>query len=91
MTELMPYISGLVTLLFGAGFFLALKEQSKIKQLFQKQSTNSREDNQQIFILLAALTADSLFHAQTKSLIFIHAQPVLQRYNLALHILHALQ
>ncbi len=31
MTELMPYISGLVTLLFGAGCFLALKEQRKIK------------------------------------------------------------
>ena len=29
MTELMPYIAGLVTLLFGAGFFLALKEQRK--------------------------------------------------------------
>jgi hypothetical protein len=29
MTELMPYISGLVTLLFGAGLFFALKEQKK--------------------------------------------------------------
>jgi hypothetical protein len=29
MTELMPYIAGLVTLLFGVGFFLALKEQNK--------------------------------------------------------------
>ncbi len=29
MTELMPYISGIVTLLFGAGFFLALKELNK--------------------------------------------------------------
>ena len=29
MTELMPYIAGLVTLLFGAGFFLALKELNK--------------------------------------------------------------
>jgi len=31
MTDLMPYIAGLVTLLFGAGFFLAIKEQSKDK------------------------------------------------------------
>ncbi len=31
MTELMPYISGIVTLLFGAGFFLALQEQRKHK------------------------------------------------------------
>ena len=31
MAELMPYISGLVTLLFGLGFFLALKEQTKSK------------------------------------------------------------
>lgn len=29
MTELMPYIAGLVTLLFGAAFILALKEQRK--------------------------------------------------------------
>jgi hypothetical protein len=29
MTELMPYIAGVVTLLFGAGCFLALKEQNK--------------------------------------------------------------
>jgi hypothetical protein len=31
MTSLMPYISGIVTLLFGAGFFLALKELNKNK------------------------------------------------------------
>ncbi len=31
MTELMPYISGLVTLLFSAGLFFAFKEQKKIK------------------------------------------------------------
>jgi hypothetical protein len=31
MTELMPYVSGVVTLLFGAGFFLALKELNKNK------------------------------------------------------------
>ncbi len=31
MTELFPFISGLVTLLFGAGFLLALKEQRKTK------------------------------------------------------------
>ena len=31
MTDLMPYLSGLVTLLFGAGCFLALKEQKKTK------------------------------------------------------------
>jgi|GEM_PF-2235689 len=31
MTELMPYIAGLVTLLFGVGCFLALREQTKIK------------------------------------------------------------
>jgi hypothetical protein len=29
MTELMPYIAGIVTLLFGAGCFLALKELNK--------------------------------------------------------------
>lgn len=29
MTELMPYISGIVTLLFGAGCFLALKDQKR--------------------------------------------------------------
>ena len=29
MTELMPYIAGLVTLVFGVGFFLALQEQKK--------------------------------------------------------------
>jgi hypothetical protein len=31
MTELMPYIGGLVTLLFGAGFLLALRELRKLK------------------------------------------------------------
>ncbi len=31
MTELMPYIAVLVTILFGAGFLLALKEQRKSK------------------------------------------------------------
>ncbi len=31
MTELMPYISGLVTLLFGAGLFFSLKELKKLK------------------------------------------------------------
>jgi hypothetical protein len=31
MTELMPYISGLVTLLFGTGLFFALKELKKLK------------------------------------------------------------
>ncbi len=29
MTELMPYIAGLVTLLFGTGFYLALREHNK--------------------------------------------------------------
>ena len=29
MSELMPYIAGLVTLLFGVGCFLALREQRK--------------------------------------------------------------
>lgn len=29
MTQLMPYIAGLVTILFGVGCFLALKEQRK--------------------------------------------------------------
>lgn len=31
MTELMPYIAGLVTLLFGVGFFLALKDLGRPK------------------------------------------------------------
>ena len=31
MTELMPYIGGLVTLLFGVGFFLAIQELKKNK------------------------------------------------------------
>ena len=31
MTELMPYIAGVVTLLFGLGFFFAVREQKKIK------------------------------------------------------------
>lgn len=32
MIELIPYMAGLVTLLFGAGCFLALREQKKIKK-----------------------------------------------------------
>lgn len=31
MTELMPYIAGLVTLLFGVGFFLALRDLKRPK------------------------------------------------------------
>ena len=31
MTELIPYFAGLITLLFGIGFFLALKEMEKQK------------------------------------------------------------
>lgn len=31
MINLMPYVSGLVTLLFGVGFYLALKEMNKMK------------------------------------------------------------
>jgi hypothetical protein len=31
MTEIIPYFAGLITLLFGAGFFLALKEMRKNK------------------------------------------------------------
>lgn len=31
MTELIPYFAGLVTLLFGVGFLLALKEMKKQK------------------------------------------------------------
>jgi hypothetical protein len=31
MTQLMPYIAGLVTLLFGVGCFFALEEQRKSK------------------------------------------------------------
>jgi hypothetical protein len=29
MIEILPYFAGLITLLFGAGFFLALREMSK--------------------------------------------------------------
>lgn len=29
MTEFIPYFAGLITLLFGFGFFLALKEMEK--------------------------------------------------------------
>ena len=29
MTDLMPYIGGLVTILFGLGFFLAIREPKK--------------------------------------------------------------
>jgi hypothetical protein len=29
MTEIIPYFAGLITLLFAAGFFLALKEMKK--------------------------------------------------------------
>jgi hypothetical protein len=32
MTELIPYFAGLITLLFGAGFYLALKEMKKLKR-----------------------------------------------------------
>ncbi len=31
MTDLMPYVAGIVTLLFGMGFLLALKDQRKNK------------------------------------------------------------
>lgn len=31
MTDLMPYVAGIVTLLFGTGFLLALKDQRKNK------------------------------------------------------------
>lgn len=31
MTQLMPYIAGLVTILFGIGCYLALQEQRKSK------------------------------------------------------------
>jgi hypothetical protein len=31
MTEIVPYFAGLITLLFGVGFFLALKEMRKSK------------------------------------------------------------
>jgi hypothetical protein len=31
MIELVPYFAGLITLLFGAGFLLALKEMKKNK------------------------------------------------------------
>ncbi len=29
MTEIIPYFAGLVTLLFGVGFFLAIREMNK--------------------------------------------------------------
>jgi hypothetical protein len=29
MTDIIPYFAGLITLLFGTGFFLALKEMRK--------------------------------------------------------------
>jgi hypothetical protein len=32
MTELIPYFAGFVTILFGAGFFLALKEMNKSRR-----------------------------------------------------------
>ena len=32
MTEIIPYFAGLITLLFGAGFLLALKEMKKQKR-----------------------------------------------------------
>ncbi len=31
MIDLIPYFAGLITLLFGFGFFLAIKEAKKIK------------------------------------------------------------
>jgi hypothetical protein len=31
MTELIPYFAGLITLMFGAGFLLALREMKKQK------------------------------------------------------------
>jgi hypothetical protein len=31
MTEIIPYFAGLITLLFGIGFYLGLKEIKKIK------------------------------------------------------------
>jgi len=31
MTDLIPYFAGLITLLFGSGFYLAIKESKKIK------------------------------------------------------------
>lgn len=31
MTEIIPYFAGLITLLFAAGFLLALREMKKIK------------------------------------------------------------
>jgi len=31
MTDLIPYFAGLITLLFGLGFYLAIKESKKIK------------------------------------------------------------
>lgn len=31
MTEIIPYFAGLITLLFGVGFLLALKEMKKQK------------------------------------------------------------
>ena len=32
MIELIPYFAGLITLLFGLGFFLAIKESKKINR-----------------------------------------------------------
>lgn len=32
MAELIPYFAGLITLLFGAGFLLALREMRKLKR-----------------------------------------------------------
>ena len=29
MTEIIPYFAGLITLLFGAGFFLAIRQSDK--------------------------------------------------------------
>ena len=31
MTDLIPYFAGLITLLFGLGFYLAIRESKKIK------------------------------------------------------------
>ena len=38
MTEIIPYFAGLITLLFGAGFFLAIRQSDKKIVVIKQES-----------------------------------------------------